>query len=349
MSVNDISALHWITQLRPDGKVLLLGRNSEGEYLFPDLEKAVKASKLLEPDVIDQVLSSKEGETKCSCRAGFNLARCQHKFTFADIRRFRGHWLTSSTAVQDTVHRLQVLSNSSTRACYALGETPVCRGFFRKALGLSKSQVDEISARIRNVNPSTPVRAPRTPKHSLRRKPLHVCLAFWEFFFGGQAQTSGDGKRYFPCNLSAFFLYHFVFWPWWKEHCGDWPDEVSDLPPNADPDLTRARAAAQVPSLSTDEAEAFFTSLLDSADNDEEECKEEKAPDPSNLSDDLQELLEDPVGDMLEDLTWEYEATLASKELQREAGLPSFATFMRARYAPEFKDVKKREKHFHCR
>ena len=37
------------------------------------------------------------------------------------------------------------------------------------------------------------------------------------------------------------------------------------------------------------------------------------------------------------------------KCLQREVGFPSYSSFVRARHGPDFKNLKRREKHFHCR
>jgi hypothetical protein len=53
--------------------------------------------------------------------------------------------------------------------------------------------------------------------------------------------------------------------------------------------------------------------------------------------------------EVLEDAMREDQAMRTLKLLQREHGFPSYSTFMRARFDKQFADVKKREKHFHCR
>src|SRR5689334_17588097 len=52
-----------------------------------------------------------------------------------------------------------------------------------------------------------------------------------------------------------------------------------------------------------------------------------------------------PTPDTLDDALFSDKAMRAVKSLQRDIGFPSFSTFMRA----EFQDVKRREKHYHCR
>ena len=53
--------------------------------------------------------------------------------------------------------------------------------------------------------------------------------------------------------------------------------------------------------------------------------------------------------DVREEAIMEVEADLIRSELYRSKNFPSFSTFMRARFDSQFKDVKKREKHYHCR
>ena len=214
------------------------------------------------------------------------------------------------------------------------------------ALGLSKKKIDELSNLVRGLEPrlGSP---PRMCGYKHKRSQYAICIAFWRYFFGEQTQTSGDGKRYYPCNLSAFYLFHNHFWPWWKDHCGEWSDQVSDLPPTANPHLLPV-PVTESQCMSAESALHMFRMFC----SEETKVDDNEEWDSHQLSDELQDLLdEDEELDqgMVEDFTWEHEANLARKELQREAGLPSFSTFMRARYDPEFKDVKRREKHFHCR
>ena len=51
----------------------------------------------------------------------------------------------------------------------------------------------------------------------------------------------------------------------------------------------------------------------------------------------------------LADAMGEEEATRLRKCLQREVGFPSYSSFVRTRHGPDFKNLKRREKHFHCR
>ena len=142
MSVEDISTHDWETQLRAHGKMVLLARNAEGEYTFDTLKRAIKGAEFLDPVVITGILSSNPDQSKCTCRAGVGRARCQHKFTFNQIRQARAQWITSSTPVPDMVHKLKLRpenqNQNNKRISYFVDQTMVCRPFFTLALGLSR-------------------------------------------------------------------------------------------------------------------------------------------------------------------------------------------------------------------
>jgi len=80
----------WESQMRADGKVALFGINAEGEYSFESLERAIEAGQFLGTNSIARVLSTRPNEDRCR-----GLPRCQHKFTFNEIRRLRAQWITS--------------------------------------------------------------------------------------------------------------------------------------------------------------------------------------------------------------------------------------------------------------
>src|SRR5207253_5882955 len=71
-----------------------------------------------------------------------------------------------------------------------------------------------------------------------------------------------------------------------------------------------------------------------------------------DLSPEMEHLLQDRPDDLqsiIEAAVSEAEAKALLHQQHKDAGFPSFATFLRALHDPEFNDVKKREKNFHCR
>ena len=68
----------------------------------------------------------------------------------------------------------------------------------------------------------------------------------------------------------------------------------------------------------------------------------------SELSQEMEDVLHD-FPELLEDICDEVQTKADLKSLQREEGFPSYATFMRALVDDEFKNVKKRERHYHAR
>ena len=121
------------------------------------------------------------------------------------------------------------------------------------------------------------------------------------------------------------------------------------LPPNAN----QAIHDAYNPVLGdTLDAAAILDKLL--AEEEKKDCARPPTTVPAiqswNNSDAIEELLENPpISTRITDLLDEQAAIRTRKDLQREGGFPSFATFVRALKAPQFDNVKKRPKHFHCR
>jgi hypothetical protein len=86
----------------------------------------------------------------------------------------------------------------------------------------------------------------------------------------------------------------------------------------------------------------------DDDDDDDDAVDDEPKIKHKDLSAEMQALV-DKYPDMLAEAVEDDEVMHNIKSLQREVGFPSYATFMRARHDPQFSDVKRREKHFHCR
>ena len=61
----------------------------------------------------------------------------------------------------------------------------------------------------------------------------------------------------------------------------------------------------------------------------------------------IEEMDDDP--EVINDGLAEAAADGMFSRMRKNAGFPSYSTFVRARYDAQFRDVKKREKHFHCR
>ena len=96
-----------------------------------------------------------------------------------------------------------------------------------KALGISRGALDRVSAVVRGKERTVKIRA-QLPKYSNDDSQYNICVNFWREFFGDQAQTSGDGHRYYPVNLSSPYIYHDLFWPYWKEFVKHWVEDCSD-------------------------------------------------------------------------------------------------------------------------
>jgi hypothetical protein len=339
----DVPGGEWVLD-KVGEKFLLRAMNSVGEYYFNSRDAAENAAEALGMEEITAVLDGTMDKNHCTCRGGIGYARCQHRFTFNDVRSLRAACLTSADPVADQVRALT--PHFTTHVNYYLGSTPVCRGFYQKCLGLSTRRVNRISAEVRG-EPQVPSMTPPNYNPNPQQKPL--CVAFWQCFFGDQCQTSGGGHRYFPINMSCLYIYHNFFYPWWKDATGpSWTEEKKEegAPPMCD--LRLYNAMRPLDPRTFDPAQAFAALCRGPAGVQDEE--QEAKHDNAGLSPELDafhELHQNP--DMLFDLIEEAQANQLRHALRREKGFPSFATFMRARYSEEFADVKKREKHFHCR
>ena len=206
----------WHVKAQPDGKVLLCAQCALGEYLLPSMDRVHAAIAALDPAEINSALDGTIENSKCTCPAGLNKPRCQHSFTFNDVAKLRGEWHTSEDPIKYFVdqlksHSVNVFESGGNHAgrnkqvTYFLGRRQVCRGFFGKCLGLSKHTVNRISAMVRGKQVAEPTRR-KLPTYQHTSPAYDQCVAFWQSFFGDRAQTSGDGHRYFPVNLSLLHL-----------------------------------------------------------------------------------------------------------------------------------------------
>ena len=228
--VPEISQLHWEVVL-VGAKYHLVGKGSEGEYVLDSLQNTKRAAACLDPVVINQVLNGSNEDSRCTCATTVGRPRCQHKFTFGEVRQFRGAWLTSSDPVADAVHFLTPQSQGRRKVEYYLGSHRVCRGFYQHCMGMSDRLINTISKRVCGKPVTTTLSlTPMTYKTTATQ--LDSCVAFWQYFFGSYCQTSDGESRYFPINLSGLHIYHQMYWPWWQKMTGKW-QERQPLPVGA--------------------------------------------------------------------------------------------------------------------
>jgi hypothetical protein len=332
---------------------LLTCRVALGEWTVPK-SQVEKIKSALDPDSILQVQSQFD---VCTCSTGDNQDRCAHNFTFNQICKLRGDWHTSPTPEKDMATYLKRFNDAPELPApapsrprhikYFLCNRQVCRGFFIKCLGIDHRVADRISALVQGHDiPTSPPRV-KPVGYEVKDKKYDTCVAFLQSYFGDQCQTSGAKHRYFPVNLSLFYIFNNCFWPWWKDQRGDWQVPEDGAPPGVDRELYEAIQPDE--SLCTEDLDRLFN------DPDEEEIEHKHDEDwfPPDREQELQDLaytLE--VQEMEErkaDIQDEGRAKATLKKLQRELGFPSFSTFTRARWDHQFDDVKKRPKHFHCR
>jgi len=258
-----ISPDEWI--VRPDGQhTRLISLNCVGDYKLPPNVKPAKAATLLSPQSITQALDGTMDNNKCTCTSYPNKSRCQHSFSFEDVRKLREKWFTSTDAVQAFSASLKKMPANvkaydgqdarDRRVSYFLEDKPVCKGFFMAALGISKKCCDRISAFVRDKEPALNIRR-KLPKYKSKESQYRKCVEFWREFFGDQSQTSGDGHRYFPINLAIEYIFNNCFWPWWKDDRGDWKEDSRDptqVSPvlGSDPKLAAARPQARAQNTS---------------------------------------------------------------------------------------------------
>ena len=340
------------------------------------MKAALKVATALDPAAINQVLSLTSDWVRCSCISGENRPRCFQKFSANDIYKVRGEWVSSPTAMEDMVSHLRHCQSGEplreNNIEYYIQGQRVCPKFFIVCLGISREVRGQISNLVRGKE--APVRyRPSLPCDAVDKDSQYdTCVRFWNSWFGERCPENGDGHRYYPVNLAALIIYNNWFWPWWKDDEGHWPDQNKDqnsLPPGTDRRLFDALSSAQYQNL---DGGAYFDACMRGevplAETVAEEPLEDKHEVPEDgptetYMDDDDEISDEDLefeiflngkkvkaGESIDDEFWQNaEAIEALKALQREKGFPAFSTFMRARYDKQFKDVKRREKHFHCR
>jgi hypothetical protein len=379
--MDGVSAEKWHLEIHADGTTTLVAQQTLGHYTL-ETGKVAKFAAMLDAEAITTVLDGTIEKSRCLCPLHENQSRCQHKFNFNQVSQLRAEYYSSRQPVLDAANKLKAFpenrsdgvspdgggSPRETRVVYYLLNVRVCRPFYMQCLGISKHVCDEISGEVRGRPTPTKALRQKLPEYKQNHTQYDVCVAFWRSFFGEQAQTSGDGHRYFPVNLSCLHIYLNMYWPWWKDVTGQWPSaHRSQEPPlGSDPELAKALARPNFVLETSDDVEALFQSIEESYgreqhSEDEKQKEDEDSPEEDHhdrrsdglsdgrsweLSEEMQEVMNAHPDD---DLLLEDRARRVLKELQRETGFPSYSTFMRARYDPQFKDVKRREKHFHCR
>ena len=291
----------WLTEDLAYDRVRLHAQSVQGSYDLPRV-KLQEAVDLLDPRKIHHVLDPTLDNKNCRCTAGIGRPRCQHKFSFEDIRKVRAQWITKPDPIGDWGRELQQYNKidcsppegqkvplysvqrptptAERRLTYFLpnesGKQPVCRQFFEKGLGISHFIGSEIAARSKFQEYNRPPRHNRR-QYNHKGAQLDECITWWEIFFGEYAQSSGDGNRYFPVNVSLYYLYFNNFWPWWLEQHGELKDDIREISPNADQELAEAIEVVEPVLVSN------FNDLLARYDVEPEERKEEECIEDSGF------------------------------------------------------------------
>ena len=236
---------------------------------------------------------------------------------------------------------------------YFLEDVPVCRGFYMRCLDLSKVMTDSISARVRDKQPRP--RFSATSPYRMTPTQFETCKGYWQSFFGEQCQSSGDGHRYFPANLPSRYIYNNLFWRWWQLHRETWfkaPETVQDghseiLEEWLQSDHLERHQSLNDDSIVTPTAaevyDKFAQFFLESDEKLMEGSVSEQEPEVSQDPEDSDSSV------MGEDVLQDDESMKEREKIRKEAGFPSFSTFLRARKDPQFADVKNREKDIHAR
>ena len=211
----------WRVEDGGSGMSIVTNRVGVGQWTIAST-KLHKALGALEPEEIAKVLSGSVEENVCTCTTSDNQARCQHNFTYTQVCKIRGDWFSSTTPEHDVAQTLRTMnellkpgapqvSPRPKRTQYYLLNRPVCRGFFTKCLGLDHRVVNAISSLVQGKEPVSSVRS-QLPSYEAKTQKYDLCCAFWTNFFGDQCQTSDMKHRYFPVNLSMFYIYNNPFW-----------------------------------------------------------------------------------------------------------------------------------------
>jgi hypothetical protein len=386
--------------------------DSVGSYVIPEgtsPDRIVEIAKLLSPPAIRDVLDPTMEKNKCSCGTGLGRARCQHSFTFNEVRALRAEYLCHRDGLTLLVEKLKChpennfhvpppdssdLVLETRRVFYFLNNRPVCRGFHDRVYALPKKKGDCVSALVRGLDPRVEERR-KLPGYDADEGQVENGVLFLKDWLTGHAQTSGDGNMYWPVNLSLLYIYNNLYWPWWKDFTGDWKNDprdpelhavglgaenelsmaLTELPDDKLVLLYKAKKQKQrrAPryltqrlewqnkvAVSEKDEEAKHNSVpADSVPfaSDHYESDEKEHPPEDYYDMDLQEWMQQLAKEDAEaarqadqkDALDEDEANRLLRDLQREAGFPSYSSFVRARHHPTFRKLKRRPKHNHCR
>ena len=68
--------------------------NAAGDYIVKgSMDKVLAAADMLSPEAITAVLDGSMDKNKCTCPTGVGAQRCQHKFTYEQVRSARAKWV----------------------------------------------------------------------------------------------------------------------------------------------------------------------------------------------------------------------------------------------------------------
>jgi hypothetical protein len=357
--VDHVPSELWEVHSTDDNKFRLIELGGSGRYKFNDRKTVQQAVLFLDPRAIYETLNPNQD---CTCLTRVEEGKCHHRFSYRAVQHIRAQWITSESREDDMVRQLQSLreNHDGARKCrYAFGTELVCRTWFRCCLDISNEQLNRMSALVLNKRSPERIRSFVLSPQTAPRK-ADVGRAFWRMFFGEQSSSSGDGHRYYPVNLPIQFIYYHFFYRWWLVNRHKWvsyenedkesrrhpttpipfrlPREDMPVVPVAVPD-----ALGHVPAVPGDVPARPY--VCQSSPPLTMEHKYDSGEEPTSGSDaGLEVESEDDDPALLGALSQE-----DKDEMHRTQGFPSLTSFRRSRNCDEFKDVKKREKHFHAR
>ena len=300
-----------------------------------------------------------EGAEECKCVFKGHVS-CQNTVTrgqvFANRMRYFENYPDSKQYMVDFLKNKKVnkglpqlhIDNPQKKPHihYFMDNTEVCRNFFEVAMHIDHRIVNDIAAMVlgmedRPRKEEKKLLSPVTPPTTTQRG---IVKAFWESFFS-LCQVPSEGVRLFPANESYELIYFCKFVPWWEAThgpgSGDRPPVTSDLPLAANPVVARVCYAVDDINRARNDMKHGDDVVLEPGDRKEEHSR---GPEPVVTSD-----------EWVDDIQVEDENQLKYVHNGRPFGMkvpdgcPSFSTFYRGRFAPEFRDVTKRPKHTQAR
>ena len=219
--------------VRERNQIRVTAKNSTGSYLLtpPSEEKQLipflkKFTDVLNPKSINEALDGSMEGNRCTCTGGEGRPRCQHLFTYAQVCELRGQYYMQADRVGFMASQLKAKPKNNKlprsegerdwRIHYYLADRPVCRGFFRSCLDLSNHECGNISREVRGLSRLSRLHNV-LPTYKEQETQHAVCMGFWREFFGDYCQSSYQGHRYFPVNLSHNYIYLNNFWAWYRD------------------------------------------------------------------------------------------------------------------------------------